>query len=143
MTKPSMALSELVEKGADGDFLRQRGCDVAQGFVLARPLQVTDATERLAQRSGSTAFVSAIAEYCGNVRKTNRLLRICCGAFTRPPRRKFRDYPKYTTDWRICVRICRKWSRARLACRYTFPLEFCPPPGLLPGARPAGTETQR
>jgi hypothetical protein len=23
MTKPSMALSELVEKGADGDFLRQ------------------------------------------------------------------------------------------------------------------------
>ena len=30
MTKPSMALSELVEKGADGDFLRQMVQYVAQ-----------------------------------------------------------------------------------------------------------------
>ena len=33
MTKPSMALSELVEKGADGDFLRQMVQFVAQRLM--------------------------------------------------------------------------------------------------------------
>jgi EAL domain-containing protein (putative c-di-GMP-specific phosphodiesterase class I) len=30
---------------------------VAQGYVLARPMNVADVTERLAQRSGSTALL--------------------------------------------------------------------------------------
>jgi len=50
-------VAEGVETLPQLDFLRQRGCDVAQGFVLARPLNVADVTERLAQRSGSTALL--------------------------------------------------------------------------------------
>ncbi|MGH8230839.1 MAG: putative bifunctional diguanylate cyclase/phosphodiesterase, partial [Steroidobacteraceae bacterium] len=50
-------IAEGVETLPQLDLLRQRGCDIAQGFVLARPLQVADATERLAQRSGSTALL--------------------------------------------------------------------------------------
>jgi diguanylate cyclase (GGDEF)-like protein len=50
-------IAEGVETLPQLDLLRQRGCDIAQGFVLARPLQVADATERLAQRSASTALL--------------------------------------------------------------------------------------
>jgi diguanylate cyclase (GGDEF)-like protein len=50
-------VAEGVETLPQLDYLRQRGCDVAQGFVLARPLNVADVTERLAQRSGSTALL--------------------------------------------------------------------------------------
>jgi diguanylate cyclase (GGDEF)-like protein len=50
-------VAEGVETLPQLDYLRQRRCDVAQGFVLARPLNVADITERLAQRSGSTALL--------------------------------------------------------------------------------------
>jgi diguanylate cyclase (GGDEF)-like protein len=50
-------VAEGVETLPQLDYLRQRGCDVAQGFVLARPLNVADISERLAQRSGSTALL--------------------------------------------------------------------------------------
>ena len=50
-------VAEGVETLPQLDFLRQRGCDVAQGFVLARPLNAADVTERLAQRGGSTALL--------------------------------------------------------------------------------------
>jgi diguanylate cyclase (GGDEF)-like protein len=50
-------VAEGVETLPQLDYLRQRGCDIAQGFVLARPLNVADVTERLAQRSGSTALL--------------------------------------------------------------------------------------
>ena len=50
-------VAEGVETLPQLDYLRQRRCDVAQGFVLARPLNVADVTERLAQRSGSTALL--------------------------------------------------------------------------------------
>jgi diguanylate cyclase (GGDEF)-like protein len=50
-------VAEGVETLPQLDYLRQRGCDVAQGFVLARPLNVADVTERLAQRNGSTALL--------------------------------------------------------------------------------------
>jgi diguanylate cyclase (GGDEF)-like protein len=50
-------VAEGVETLPQLDYLRERGCDVAQGFVLARPLNVADVTERLAQRSGSTALL--------------------------------------------------------------------------------------
>jgi diguanylate cyclase (GGDEF)-like protein len=50
-------VAEGVETLPQLDYLRERGCDAAQGFVLARPLNVADVTERLAQRSGSTALL--------------------------------------------------------------------------------------
>jgi EAL domain-containing protein (putative c-di-GMP-specific phosphodiesterase class I) len=50
-------VAEGVETLAQLDYLRQRGCDVAQGFVLARPLNVADISQRLAQHSGSTALL--------------------------------------------------------------------------------------
>jgi diguanylate cyclase (GGDEF)-like protein len=54
-------VAEGVETLPQLDYLRERGCDVAQGFVLARPLNVADVTERLAQRSGSTALLRRAA----------------------------------------------------------------------------------
>ena len=54
-------VAEGVETLPQLDFLRQRGCDVAQGFVLARPLNVADVTEQLAQRSGSTSLLRRAA----------------------------------------------------------------------------------
>jgi diguanylate cyclase (GGDEF)-like protein len=54
-------VAEGVETLPQLDYLRERGCDVAQGFVLARPLTVADVTERLAQRSGSTALLRRAA----------------------------------------------------------------------------------
>ena len=54
-------VAEGVETLPQLDLLRQRGCDVAQGFVLAPPLPVADATERLAQRRDSTALLRRAA----------------------------------------------------------------------------------
>jgi diguanylate cyclase (GGDEF)-like protein len=54
-------VAEGVETLPQLDYLRERNCDVAQGFVLARPLSVADITERLAQRSGSTALLRRAA----------------------------------------------------------------------------------
>jgi diguanylate cyclase (GGDEF)-like protein len=54
-------VAEGVETLPQLDYLRERGCDMAQGFVLARPLNVADVTERLAQRSGSTALLRRAA----------------------------------------------------------------------------------
>jgi len=50
-------VAEGVETLPQLDYLRKRGCDLAQGFVLARPLNVADISERLAQHSGSTALL--------------------------------------------------------------------------------------
>jgi len=50
-------VAEGVETLPQLDYLRLRGCDVAQGFVLARPLSVAEITGRLAQRNGSTALL--------------------------------------------------------------------------------------
>jgi diguanylate cyclase (GGDEF)-like protein len=50
-------VAEGVETLPQLDYLRLRGCDMAQGFVLARPLSVAEITERLAQRNGSTALL--------------------------------------------------------------------------------------
>ena len=41
-------IAEGVETLEQLDFLRERGCDVAQGFVLARPATVKEITELLA-----------------------------------------------------------------------------------------------
>jgi diguanylate cyclase (GGDEF)-like protein len=60
-TLGQQVVAEGVETLPQLDYLRQRGCDVAQGFVLARPLNVADASERLAQRSGSTALLRRAA----------------------------------------------------------------------------------
>jgi diguanylate cyclase (GGDEF)-like protein len=54
-------VAEGVETLPQLDYLRLRGCDVAQGFVLARPLSVAEITERLAQRNGSTALLRRAA----------------------------------------------------------------------------------
>jgi diguanylate cyclase (GGDEF)-like protein len=54
-------VAEGVETLPQLDYLRQRGCDAAQGFVLARPLSVAEVTERLAQRNGSTALLRRAA----------------------------------------------------------------------------------
>jgi diguanylate cyclase (GGDEF)-like protein len=54
-------VAEGVETLPQLDYLRERGCDLAQGFVLARPLNLADVTERLAQRSGSTALLRRAA----------------------------------------------------------------------------------
>lgn len=43
-------VAEGVETSEQLDFLRERGCDVAQGFFLARPLPVSSVTELLAGR---------------------------------------------------------------------------------------------
>ena len=54
-------VAEGVETLPQLDYLRQRGCDAAQGFVLARPQSVADITERLAQQRGSTALLRRAA----------------------------------------------------------------------------------
>ncbi len=56
-TLGKQVVAEGVETLPQLDYLRQRGCDVAQGFVLARPLNVADISERLAQHIGSTALL--------------------------------------------------------------------------------------
>lgn len=56
-------VAEGVETIEQLDFLRERGCDVAQGYFLARPLSASDMTELLQGRrpSDSNAGRSAIA----------------------------------------------------------------------------------
>jgi EAL domain-containing protein (putative c-di-GMP-specific phosphodiesterase class I) len=56
-TLGKQVVAEGVETLPQLDYLRQRGCDVAQGFVLARPLSVADVTEHLAQRHGATVLL--------------------------------------------------------------------------------------
>ena len=50
-------IAEGVETIEQLDFLRERGCDCAQGYFLARPLPATDMTELL-----SGAIAGAIGE---------------------------------------------------------------------------------
>jgi diguanylate cyclase (GGDEF)-like protein len=45
-------VAEGVERVEQLDFLRERGCDIAQGFYLAQPLPVADVTALLAARRG-------------------------------------------------------------------------------------------
>ena len=47
MRSTSMVVAEGVETLEQLDFLRERGCDVAQGYFLARPLPVTELTDLL------------------------------------------------------------------------------------------------
>lgn len=47
-------VAEGVETSEQLDFLRERGCDVAQGFFLARPLPVSAVTDMLAGRLAVT-----------------------------------------------------------------------------------------
>ena len=54
-------VAEGVETLPQLDYLRQRRCDLAQGFVLALPLSVAQTSERLAQRNGSTALLRRAA----------------------------------------------------------------------------------
>jgi EAL domain-containing protein (putative c-di-GMP-specific phosphodiesterase class I) len=48
-------VAEGVETAAQLDFLRERRCDLAQGFYLARPLTAAAITELLLARSGAGA----------------------------------------------------------------------------------------
>ena len=43
-------VAEEVETAAQLDFLRQAGCDVVQGYYLARPMAVPQLTELVRQR---------------------------------------------------------------------------------------------
>ncbi|HYP81553.1 MAG TPA: EAL domain-containing protein, partial [Steroidobacteraceae bacterium] len=57
-----MVVAEGVETVEQLDFLRERGCDVAQGYFLARPLNASDMTELLLGRRPAAAVErSAIA----------------------------------------------------------------------------------
>ena len=50
-------VAEGVETLQQLEFLRQRGCDVAQGYVLSRPLNVADATEYFARQQGLSSLL--------------------------------------------------------------------------------------
>ncbi len=50
-------VAEGVETLQQLDFLCQHGCDMAQGFVLSRPLSVVDVTEQLTQRKGGSPLL--------------------------------------------------------------------------------------
>jgi diguanylate cyclase (GGDEF)-like protein len=54
-------VAEGVETLPQLDYLRQHGCDLAQGYVLARPLNVADVSARLAQQRGATALLRRAA----------------------------------------------------------------------------------
>jgi len=57
-----LVVAEGVETSEQLDFLRERGCDVAQGYFLARPLAASDMTELLlGRRQAAAAERSAIA----------------------------------------------------------------------------------
>ncbi|HQR52424.1 MAG TPA: EAL domain-containing protein [Burkholderiales bacterium] len=53
-------VAEGVETLAQLDFLRERGCDAAQGFVLSRPLPVAEMT-RLLERGGALSLSVPVA----------------------------------------------------------------------------------
>ncbi len=54
-------VAEGVETLPQLDFLCRHGCDMAQGFVLSRPLSVADATEQLTQRQRSPLLLQRAA----------------------------------------------------------------------------------
>jgi EAL domain-containing protein (putative c-di-GMP-specific phosphodiesterase class I) len=54
-------VAEGVETLPQLDYLRQHGCDLAQGYVLAWPLNVADVSARLAQQRGATALLRRVA----------------------------------------------------------------------------------
>src|ERR1700683_2772918 len=54
-------VAEGVETLPQLDYLRQRGCDLAQGYVLARPLNVADISALLAQQRGATVLLRRAA----------------------------------------------------------------------------------
>ena len=56
-TLGKQVVAEGVETLPQMEYLRQCRCDVAQGFVLARPLNVADTREQLALRTGSAAVL--------------------------------------------------------------------------------------
>ena len=56
-TLGKQVVAEGVETLPQMEYLRQCRCDVAQGFVLARPLNVADTSEQLALRTGSAAVL--------------------------------------------------------------------------------------
>lgn len=53
------AIAEGIETSRQLEFLRERGCDAVQGFVLSHPLDVQDAGELLAGRRGSELLLRA------------------------------------------------------------------------------------
>ncbi|HEV7986813.1 MAG TPA: EAL domain-containing protein [Steroidobacteraceae bacterium] len=54
-------IAEGVETMGQLDFLRERGCDVAQGFVLARPSTVAEVSEVLAARQPAEPWLQSAA----------------------------------------------------------------------------------
>jgi len=54
-------VAEGIETIEQLDFLRERGCDSAQGFYLARPLQAAAMTELLSSRAGPVALETRAA----------------------------------------------------------------------------------
>ena len=54
-------IAEGVETLDQLDFLRERGCDVAQGYVLARPATVAEVSDLLAARQPAEPWVQSAA----------------------------------------------------------------------------------
>ena len=54
-------IAEGVETMDQLDFLRERGCDIAQGFVLARPATAADVSELLAARQPAEPWLQSAA----------------------------------------------------------------------------------
>jgi EAL domain-containing protein (putative c-di-GMP-specific phosphodiesterase class I) len=54
-------IAEGVETLEQLDFLRERGCDIAQGFVLARPTTVAEVSDLLAARQPAEPWLQRAA----------------------------------------------------------------------------------
>jgi EAL domain-containing protein (putative c-di-GMP-specific phosphodiesterase class I) len=54
-------IAEGVETLDQLDFLRERGCDIAQGFVLAHPSTVAEVTELLGARQPAEPWAQSAA----------------------------------------------------------------------------------
>ncbi len=54
-------IAEGIETLAQLDFLRERGCDLAQGYVLARPMALHEIAEVLAARRGTQTMLQHAA----------------------------------------------------------------------------------
>jgi EAL domain-containing protein (putative c-di-GMP-specific phosphodiesterase class I) len=50
-----LVIAEGVETSEQLDYLRERGCDLAQGYFMARPLSASDMTELLVGRNPEAA----------------------------------------------------------------------------------------